>query len=222
MRSPAGTTLALVERQDDDESHAHDIRWIENSPLHSPSHYRHKEIPYPIISTAPISFVHRISHVGPTRRPSLSKNMNLPAEPSASTSANASPARNGRARILYVEDDAALRRLCAQTLIRAGYAVTSVEDGRQGFEALHSDAYDLLITDIDMPWLSGVELVAKCRREGMDLPIIMASGSLNSSNDSACESLHLAARLQKPFALNQLLETVRQVLRTASNGRGGN
>ena len=65
-----------------------------------------------------------------------------------------------------------------QILTHSGYAVTHVEDGLQAWEALHCDRYDLLITDNNMPRMTGLELAAKSRLEGMKLPIIVASGDV--------------------------------------------
>ena len=58
------------------------------------------------------------------------------------------------------------------------YAVTPVEDGLQAWAALHSKGYDLLITDNNMPRMTGLELAVKTRLEGMKLPIIVASGTV--------------------------------------------
>src|SRR6266498_4950023 len=62
-------------------------------------------------------------------------------------------------RILVVEDQPALRSLSAQVLVRSGYEVDVAEDGMAGWEALRAESYDLLITDNQMPRLSGLELV---------------------------------------------------------------
>jgi CheY-like chemotaxis protein len=123
----------------------------------------------------------------------------------------------GPASILYVEDDAVLRRVSALTLARSGYIVTPAEDGLQAWEALHSDEFDLLITDNTMPGMTGLELVAKARLEGMALPIILASGAANSLDGPGYDRLHFAARLRKPFAIDTLLDTVKDVLNGASN-----
>ena len=64
----------------------------------------------------------------------------------------------GLARILYAEDDPVQRGLSVRILTLSGYAVTSVEDGLQAWAALHSDRYDLLITDNNMPRMTGLEL----------------------------------------------------------------
>lgn len=116
------------------------------------------------------------------------------------------------ARILCVDDDPILRRLSTQALTRAGYRVTPAPDGRAALEALHATQFDLLITDNRMPHLTGLELVAKARSERMDLPIIMASGSVDPQLHDQYAWLRITLWLHKPFGSDQLLQAVRQAL----------
>jgi len=87
-------------------------------------------------------------------------------------------------RILVVDDDSDIRRLNAEVLKSSGYEVDTAEDGEVGLEkVLHAvsyapDSYDLLITDYQMPKLSGLDLVKKLRAERMALPVIIATGTL--------------------------------------------
>src|SRR6185503_988039 len=96
---------------------------------------------------------------------------------------------------------------------------TPVQDGLRAWEALHSERYDLLITDHNMPRMTGLELAEKTRLEGMKLPIIVASGDVASPTDTEYGWLRVAARLQKPFATDELLKTVNQVLRATDLAR---
>jgi len=122
------------------------------------------------------------------------------------------PAKSPR-RILLVEDDGAIRRINAQVLVRSGYQVAAAQDGAAGWEALHANDFDLLITDHSMPGLSGLELVKKVRRARMTLPVILASGSLHTEELERHPWLQVAATLLKPIYAQQLLETVKEVLR---------
>src|ERR1700720_4218278 len=76
-------------------------------------------------------------------------------------------------RILVVDDDIAIRQLSAEVLIRSGYEVDAAADGAAAWRALNSDSYDLLITDPNVPELTGVELLKKLRAARMSLPVIM-------------------------------------------------
>jgi CheY-like chemotaxis protein len=119
------------------------------------------------------------------------------------------------ARILYADDDPDVRRLCATTLARAGYSVTGCEDGLDAWDALCSGSFDLVITDNEMPRLTGLQLAARARQAGLDLPIILASGSIHLLDARDYGALAFAALLPNPFGPDQFLETVAQVLRSA-------
>jgi CheY-like chemotaxis protein len=119
--------------------------------------------------------------------------------------------RPGLGSILYVDDDEAIRRLSTQTLTRCGYGVTAAKDGFEALEALHAEDFDLLITDNELPRLTGLELISRARLEGIELPIIIASGSAGAFAGTECQRLHLAAALQKPFTMDELVATVQQV-----------
>jgi DNA-binding response OmpR family regulator len=122
------------------------------------------------------------------------------------------PANSPR-RILVVEDDAAIRQINAQVLAGSGYQVATAEGGTAGWDALHLNNFDLLITDYSLPGLSGLELVEKVRCARMTLPVILASGSLHTEELERHPWLQVAATLLKPVYAHQLLETVKEVLR---------
>jgi DNA-binding response OmpR family regulator len=124
-------------------------------------------------------------------------------------------------RILVVEDNVAIRELNTQVLVQSGYQVDAAEDGAAGWEVLHTNNFDLLITDHDMPRLSGLELVKKARSVRMDLPIILATGTLPEEDIKRHPWLQLAAVLLKPFTKDELLDTVRRVLHTADRASMG-
>ena len=127
---------------------------------------------------------------------------------------------NSSHRILVVDDDPYICRLSAEVLIRHGYEVDAAADGAAAWQALNADRYDLLITDNNMPRLTGVELVEKLRSARMALPVIMATGRLPVEALAKNPSLQLAALLPKPFSTAELLETVRDVLRATDSVSG--
>ena len=124
-----------------------------------------------------------------------------------------------RARILYVDDEPAMRRLGGLMLVTAGYDVHTAADGAEAWTALQEVNYHLLITDNDMPRLTGLELAAHARRAGMRLPIVMTSGFPGPLRDPAHAWLDLAAFLLKPFASDVLIGTVEQALHAANSVR---
>ena len=118
-------------------------------------------------------------------------------------------------RILVVEDDSTILQLSVLMLVRAGYQVSAVEGTQAAWEALQSASYDLLVTDNQMPGMSGLELVSKLRSAQIGLPIIVASGGIEAEEFAQNQSLQPAISLPKPFTADQLLESVAESLRRA-------
>jgi two-component system, chemotaxis family, sensor histidine kinase and response regulator WspE len=93
------------------------------------------------------------------------------------TPSHATRNETGRRRILVVDDSITVREVERQLLMRHGYDVTVAVDGKDGFNMLRSGRFDLLVTDVDMPRMTGIELVRAVRREHKlaELPIIIVS-----------------------------------------------
>lgn len=125
-------------------------------------------------------------------------------------------------RILVVEDDSDLRKASTEVLIHYGYKVDAAEDGAAGWEAFQANSYDLMITDNNMPKVSGVELVRKLRSArldrklrsaSLDLPVVMATGTVPKEEFARYPRLQPAATLLKPYSAEDMVKTVREVLR---------
>ncbi len=128
------------------------------------------------------------------------------------TTPNPGAARHPQ-RILVVGDDTGLRQLGTAVLIRHGYQVDAAKDNTAGWKALQTRTYDLLITDLDMPRLSGLKLVKRLRATRVALPVILASGTMTPQELNRNPWLHLSGALLKPVSPDQLLQTVQAVLR---------
>jgi CheY-like chemotaxis protein len=115
-------------------------------------------------------------------------------------------------RILVVDDEAAVRRLITGALAPFGYLVDVAEDGALAWEILQARRYDLLITDNQMPKVTGIELLQKLHASAADLPVIMATGSVPDDEFARNPWLQPASTLVKPFTLDALLDTVKKVL----------
>jgi DNA-binding response OmpR family regulator len=114
--------------------------------------------------------------------------------------------------ILVAEDDEGIRQLLFSTLIDAGYRVGTAPDGMQAWEALHRKHYDLLITDNDMPHLTGLQLIKRIRNAGLSLPVMMVSGAFSAESEGKNRQLKITAIIRKPFGIPELCYTVREVL----------
>ena len=80
------------------------------------------------------------------------------------------------AHILLAEDDESLRKFLAAALVKAGHAVTDFGDGGDAYECIKSFTFDLLLTDIVMPGMDGIELAREVGRRRPDLPVLLTTG----------------------------------------------
>src|SRR5258706_9859733 len=92
------------------------------------------------------------------------------------------------ARILMVDDEASIRLTLGAMLQRAGYVVTSAEHGVEAVACLERQAFDLLLVDLKMPEMDGMQVVAAARQRQPDLAIIVLTG--HGSLDTAVAGLH--------------------------------
>ena len=120
-------------------------------------------------------------------------------------------------RILIIDDDVAVRTTVRHLLERAGYQIIEAGDGREGSRML--DGVDLVITDLLMPEVDGVDLLGMIRRDGRTVPVIAMSGGGKVDSKSyldVAKALGAFATIAKPFDLEHFLSTVRDAL--ASRG----
>jgi DNA-binding response OmpR family regulator len=116
------------------------------------------------------------------------------------------------ARILMVDDEAAIRLTLGALLERAGYAVTPAENGEEAVMLLERQAFDLLLVDLKMPGMDGMQVVAAARARQPDIAAIVLTG--HGSLDTAVEGLHqgIFDYLLKTTAPNQVIERVKAAL----------
>ena len=116
-------------------------------------------------------------------------------------------------RILLAEDEEALSKAYAQVLIMQGYEVEPVYDGKAALEAANSGTYDLMIFDVMMPKMSGLEVLRALREAGNTTYVIMLTAM--SELDDKVEGLEMGADeyLTKPIPLKELAARVRSLER---------
>jgi len=127
---------------------------------------------------------------------------------------------NSRQRILVVEDDPLIRRLNTEVLTYSGYQVDAAEDGATAWVAIQQENYDLIITDNNMPNMTGVDLLQSLHEAHLDLPVIMATGTVPQDELDRQPWLKIEAMLLKPYTFHELLATVKNVLRVANRTAG--
>ena len=126
------------------------------------------------------------------------------------------------AKILVIDDEALLAKSISLFLTRAGHEVVTAGDGRTGLAAFAHEKPDLVITDIVMPVMEGMESIQTLRLQAPDLPIIAMSGGGRTKNPDflrIAEKLGATATLAKPFAKEALLTAVARSLARISSGQ---
>ena len=126
------------------------------------------------------------------------------------------------ARVLAIDDDSAICATVSVILERAGHQVVTAQDGRRGLAVLDAGQFDLLLIDIFMPEMDGLETIRVLRRSKPKLPVIVMSGAM-AEQASAPDYLSFGTKLgaveslRKPFKPATLVEAVDRCL----IGRGG-
>ena len=117
-------------------------------------------------------------------------------------------------RILLIEDEEPIRRVLVRILSEedAQYKITEAVDGKKGFDLLKKESFDLVLCDIKMPKMDGIEVLQKAKNSKINTPFIMLTGHGNV--ETAVESMKLGAYdfISKPPDLNRLLTSVRHAL----------
>ena len=115
-------------------------------------------------------------------------------------------------RILIVEDEAAIARFVELELRHEGYQVDKAEDGRAGLEQALAGQYDLVLLDIMLPGLSGLEVLRRLRRE-KDTPVILLTARDTVVDKVSGLDMGADDYITKPFAIEELLARIRTALR---------
>lgn len=110
----------------------------------------------------------------------------------------------GQLKILVIDDDPSIRNMLAIVLKKSGFEVTCTESGKTSLEKLKKESFDLIISDIKMPDISGIDLLKKIKAISPEIPVIMIT-AFASAND-AVEAMKLGAEdyVTKPFSLDEL------------------
>lgn len=121
--------------------------------------------------------------------------------------------------ILVAESDPLVRERCSLTLSQAGFEVSIARDGLEAWNVLQSRVYDLLITDKNMPYLTGLQLIRRIRLARMSVPIILVLGTIIGTPIDKLPWHDCAAIVAKPYTAGQLTSVVGEVMRGRSEHR---
>jgi two-component system cell cycle response regulator CpdR len=115
-------------------------------------------------------------------------------------------------KILLAEDDNDMRRFLVRALTSAGYQVVSFDNGRSAYERLREEPFELLLTDIVMPEMDGIELARRATEIDPDLKVMFITGFAAVALSGAERTPKDAKVLSKPFHLRDLVNEVDRML----------
>ncbi len=117
-----------------------------------------------------------------------------------------------RLRALVVEDDLEIGKFTARILDQAGYQVLTASDGQEALALLDTRDVDVLVTDLAMPRLDGLELISELRQSNRLLPVVATSGEDYTTFLKIAICLGASVMLLKPYTPQQLTEAVQEAL----------
>jgi CheY-like chemotaxis protein len=128
--------------------------------------------------------------------------------------AAAAPARKGSGEhILLIDDEPAVGEVTKHQLERLGYRVSAFQDSSKALAAFSAEpaSFDAALSDLSMPFISGLEVVSALRTFRPDLPVVLASGFFQTSDQEAAKKMGVDEFLTKPFSSTELAATFAKV-----------
>jgi CheY-like chemotaxis protein len=116
------------------------------------------------------------------------------------------------ARILLADDDAAARDLVQRALAGDGHQVVATHDGAEALEKLQGSTFDLLISDVQMPGVDGIELIEKALAVAPKMRVILMSGFAGELDRAKHLKSKIAREISKPFTLEQVRAATKAAL----------
>ena len=124
----------------------------------------------------------------------------------------AKPSRLPARRILLAEDDDSMRGFIERALVKAGYEVIGFANGKDAYERLQQEPFTLLLTDIVMPQMDGIELARRASELAPDLKIMFITGFAAVTLNTSTKAVRDAQVLSKPFHLKDLVREIDRLL----------
>lgn len=117
-------------------------------------------------------------------------------------------------RVLTVDDSRTILAMLRHTLTNAGFEVLQAEDGRQGLDVLHAEPVDVVITDINMPVMDGIEFIRQVRSSGryQSLPILILTTETSQDKRDQGRAAGGTGWIVKPFDPEKLISVIHRVV----------
>ncbi|AXF56402.1 response regulator [Salicibibacter kimchii] len=115
-------------------------------------------------------------------------------------------------KILIVDDSEGIRTLIREVLQAEGYVVEETNDGWEALEWIRSINYDLILLDVKLPGLNGMDVLKTMRDEGINMGVIIVTAYEEINTKTDFKYLEIVASLSKPFDIQEVLEKVNQYM----------
>ncbi|KUM26803.1 two-component system response regulator [Mesorhizobium loti] len=115
--------------------------------------------------------------------------------------------------ILVVDDEPPIRKLLRVGLGSQGYAISEAPNAKAAIELLQTERPDLILLDLGLPGMSGLELLGKWRGDGLDIPVVILSSRTDEAGIVSALELGADDYVAKPFGMNELVARIRVALR---------
>lgn len=116
-------------------------------------------------------------------------------------------------RVLLVEDDRDSRELMAESLADSGHEVLAAGSGEEGLRVLAERSIDVVVTDLGMPGMGGLEVARAAKAIAPSVPVVVVTGLAEREDVAAARGKEIDALLQKPFDPDDLARTIAEVAR---------
>lgn len=118
---------------------------------------------------------------------------------------------HGVVRVLVIDDDADIRRLLCDILTSAGHLVADASNGAEGIEIFKKEAFDLVLTDLEMPEMSGWEVARSIKNHNPDVTIVLITGWGETIDSTRLRESGISTIVNKPFRMDQIINLARAV-----------
>jgi CheY-like chemotaxis protein len=118
---------------------------------------------------------------------------------------------HGMVRVLVIDDDAEIRRLLCEILASAGHLVADASNGADGVEIFKKEAFDLVLTDLEMPEMSGWEVARSIKHHNPDVTIALITGWGETIDSAQLRASGISTIINKPFRMDQIIHLAREV-----------
>ena len=125
-------------------------------------------------------------------------------------------------RILVVDDDPSIRELLRELLVEEGHKVRMAENGRKALERIRKESFDLVLTDLKMPEMGGVELLKELQKTASQMRVIVMTAANDLETAVKMKNLGAYDYVAKPFCHYMILEKVARALGREDSKKGGN